>query len=139
MGMARQSRPGHTGLVGLPIFLTAVFCFAFVLVNPHRTENSSVGTSNVMSAPKSSISDKPPVQSKLSPSPSSQSSIKTATPTSSLSSAQTGNGQPSKTGTPQPNAEAGKGLQSAVPDDKGGSIIYKVTQPVSQTLNNFKH
>jgi hypothetical protein len=136
MGTTRQFRPGHTGLVGLPIFLTAVFCFALVLVNPHRTENSNSGTSDVTSTQKSSISDKSQVQPKLSPSPSSQSSIKTKDP---AASAQTGGGQSSKTDTPQPNAEAGKGLQSAVPNDQGGSITYKVTQPVSQTLNNLKH
>ena len=58
MGTTRQPHPGHTGLVGLPILLTALFCFALVLVNPHRTENSSAGTSKVMSPQKSSISDK---------------------------------------------------------------------------------
>ena len=140
MGTTRQFRSGHTGLVGLPILLTAVFCFALVLVSPQRTENSSVGKSNVMSVPKSSISDKSQVQSKLSNSPSSQSSIKTNDAASSASSAPTGNGQPSQTGTgtPQPKAEAGKGLQSAVPNDQGDSIIYKVAQPVRQTLENLK-
>jgi len=136
MGTTRQPHPGHTGLVGLPILLTAVFCFALVLVNPHRTENSSVGTSKVMSPQKSSISDKTQAQSKLSPAPSSQSSIKTTAPTSS---APAGGGQPGKTDTPQPKAEEGKGLQSAVPNDQGGSITYRVTQPVRQTLGNFKH
>ena len=137
MGTTRQFRPGHTGLVGLPIFLTAVFCFALVLVNPHRTENSSVGTSAVTSTQKSSISDKSQAQSKLSTSPSSQSSIK-ATASASAPSVQT-DGQSSTTDTPQPYAEAGKGLQSAVPNDGGGSIVYKVAQPVRQTLGNFKH
>jgi hypothetical protein len=139
MGTTRQSHPGHTGLVGLPILLTAVFCFALVLVNPHRTENSSVRTSKAASSPKSSISDKTQAQSKLSPAPSSQSSITTTDPASAASSGQTGSGQSSKTGTPQPIAEAGKGLQSAVPDDRSGSIVYKVTQPVRQTLDNLKH
>jgi hypothetical protein len=104
-------------------------------VNPHRTENSSVGTSNPIPAQKSSISDTTQTPAKLSPAPSSQSSIKTTAPSSS---APAGGGQSGKTDTPQPKAEAGKGLQSAVPNDQGGSITYKVTQPIRQTLDNLK-
>ncbi len=140
-GTTRQFHPGHTGVVGLPILLTVIFCFALVMVHPQKTEDSSIGTSSNVTSGKSSISSKSQTQSKLSPKPSSKLSpshakasapITTAQPSKGTGPNFTGNNS-SKTETPQPNASPH--LQSASQYDGGGGQINLSARGALDKLN----
>lgn len=104
-------------------------------------QDSSINTTTKVKHNASSVkSDATEDRSKLSPvTPKTSSDSKASTPTPSLSSQSTGSGTPADTATPQPMpiAGAGQGLQSAVPDNRGGKIIYKVTRPANKTLTNL--
>lgn len=142
LGTTGHFRPGHTGLVGLPIIFTVMFCFALVLIRPEAGQDSSVKTTNVNKSEPSIKNDVSKDRSKLSPAQPSKTDTGTSKPDapasslSSLAPAEDG-GTPAHTDTPQPGAGAGQGVQSAVPDNQGDNVVYKVTQPVHKTLTNL--
>ncbi len=61
MELGKTVRMGHPGLVGLPLFLTMVFCFALVMAHPHNqvTDARSASAEKVSNESNASLKAKP--------------------------------------------------------------------------------
>lgn len=151
-GTTKPVRTGHTGLVGLPLVLVMIFCFAFVMVQSHQTKNvqSNADTSDGISS-KSTLKSQTKTEPKLSPSSSHPaSSLKTAPSGNSSASGDSLNpasqGHSGETSTPQPVGPGVKSLQSALPNKSTtNSILNTVNQANKdiykgvRTLQNLGH
>jgi hypothetical protein len=143
----RQAPAGHAGLVLPPLFLTMVFCFALVLVQQHQT--------NSRTAAKQAY-DKSHPHTALSSSSLKQIDQLQPIAVSAPSSATANTANPVVSAPPQPSKASGSAIQSAVPNSQPArttsstatktsasagtstnSVVYKVAQPVTQTLSNL--
>ncbi|HEX5744312.1 MAG TPA: hypothetical protein VFX84_02580 [Candidatus Saccharimonadales bacterium] len=103
---------GHPGLVGLPLFLIMIFCFALVMANPnYRGDNAkSASVGGVSEKPASSLNAEPKAKKK--PSSTNHAKVATPAPTPYQLSVTKGNGvAPTNTGTPQPNGPTPQAAQ----------------------------
>lgn len=148
-GITRPIRPGHTGLVGLPLFLTMMFCFAFVLVQAHQLDSSQATSSDNISD-QSTVNDQAEPHTQLSTRPAS--SHMTVEPTSKPVSDKTGNPAPPTASasdmqsgtTPLTRADSNviKHLQSTAPASSrltGSRITDTVNQVDSQLNGTVRH
>ncbi len=142
-------------MVGLPIFLTMVFCFAMVMAHPTsgsttaRTEASETAATDkaAISAnpkPRHKLSASNSASQKKSPSSSSSALHASSSPDTSASSADD-SADGLKTGTPQV-PDAGNYLQHAAqkdtaPDDKSkstGKLLKTATKPVESVIQDLE-
>lgn len=145
--MTRPIRPGHAGLVGTPLVLVMIFCFALVMTQSHEATDAKTDMSTSGSK-KTSLSDQSKTRSKLSTvstptDPSSQTNT-----TSSESGSSSSNAGPTsaaaagaykasaKTTTPQPagGAAASSVQHSSQNHQQSNPGIDQVTQPVNQVI-----
>ncbi|MGH7192794.1 MAG: hypothetical protein ACREJM_04570 [Candidatus Saccharimonadales bacterium] len=125
-------------MVGLPLFLTMMFCFAFVLVQAHQTDNvqSAANTSDsVQDKTSLGIHAKPKskVSSPSHTSPSLMTSGSGNSPAAADPLSLSGGASPETT-TPQPGGTPAKTLQSALPNNQPGNPVFKVVNQTSQTI-----
>lgn len=147
MDVAKPIRPGHLRLVGPPLVLIIVFCFALVLAHPQQAEDASARTSGITASGNgnSPISDqhKAKSQAKTAPKPSSKSHAGAASglhagPSDAYGvSGGSDNAQPQDTSSGQ-GSDPGQNLQSAVQNhDSGGKPIKSVSNDVKGAVNDL--
>ena len=142
MELGKSVRMGHPGLVGLPLVLTVVFCFALVMTHPHDrpADARSAPAQKVSDESETSLHSKPKPKKKLSSNYHSKisSSAKVVTGPSSVSriSVTTGSGTtPSVTGNPQ---QSGAALQQASQDTTPfKKVLRKTINRTTDTLQSM--
>jgi hypothetical protein len=120
MEFGKNVHMGHPGLVGVPILLTVMFCFAMVLTSPETPTATSKADST------STVSSKSPADFGTKHMPNKKhvlSKTKTTSPSKSHPklSVSRGDGDPASTGTPQ---KGDANPQRAVQYQAGGTINH---------------